>query len=130
MPPVASPGWNPIAPIQRNWDKIEPWHKGYMAIIGALGTIFTFGSAIALIVEHKGKLPKWPFTAERWNPKPTVDSNKTEEVSDEQIAEDELAEVVGVLGKRHLRSNNFAWFDEEALSQEVMNLIKRESTSL
>jgi hypothetical protein len=96
MAPTPTPEpkvWNPIAPVQDNWQKIEPWIKGYQTILGALGTIFAFGATIALIAEHKGQLPKWPFTAERWNPKPTAEKEKPAEVTDETIIEDELAQA-------------------------------------
>src|ERR1700734_3407615 len=105
--PVPEP-FNPIAPIQNNWDKISPYNKGYLAILGGIGTVFGFATAISLIVEHQGKPPKWPFTRDRWNPKPTIDGDKKEEVSEEQIVDDELAEVVGVLDKRSL-------FEEDVL---------------
>jgi hypothetical protein len=99
--PVPSPKiLNPIAPIQNNWGKIEPWVNGYQTFLGALGTVFAFAATIALIVEHKGKLPKWPFTAERWNPKPTAESGKKPEVSDEDIIEDELAVAASGAVKR------------------------------
>jgi hypothetical protein len=97
--------WNPIAPIQDNWSKIEPWHKGYMNILGGLGTIYGFFAAIALIVSHKFLLPKWPFTADRWNPKPTEvkkKEDKEEEVDKEQLIEDELAMATGGLNKRSI----------------------------
>jgi len=89
---------NPLAPIQNNWDKIEPWHNAYMNILGSLGTIFAVGSVIALIAEHKWKLPKWPFTHDRWNPKPNVDDENPPEVTEEDLIEDELAEIAAGVG--------------------------------
>ena len=128
MAPVPDPAvWNPIAPIQNNWGKIEPWQKGYMAVIGGLGTIFALASTFALIVEHKGQLPKWPFTSERWNPKPTVDSKKKAEVSEEDIVEDELAEVVGALGKRSfLEDDGLDWANDDLRNDAVTTLVKRD----
>ena len=134
MAPVPDPAvWNPIAPIQNNWDKIEPWQKGYMAVLGGLGTLFAFGSTIALIVEHKGRLPKWPFTAERWNPKPTVDKDedeKKDEVTEEQIVDDELAEVVGALNKRNLNNEDeLEWFNEDLFHESAEHFVKRQRIS-
>lgn len=133
MAPVPDPAvWNPIAPIQNNWNKIEPIQKGYMGVLGAAGVIFGFVSTIALIVEHKGQLPKWPFTSERWNPKPTVDSKKKAEVTEEDIVEDELAEVVGVLNKRNfnfLEEDKLEWFNDDLLDDTVSTLFKRDGIS-
>jgi hypothetical protein len=128
MTPVPNPAvWNPIAPIQNNWGKIEPWQKGYMTVIGGLGTIFGLASTLALIVEHKGRLPKWPFTSERWNPKPTVDSEKKAEVSEEDIVEDELAEVAGALGKRSLlEDDELDWANDDLRNDAVTSLVKRD----
>ena len=127
MAPLPEPAiWNPIAPIQNNWASIEPWHKGYMATLGALGTIFGLGATVALIVEHKGRLPKWPFTSERWNPKPTVDDKKKPEVSEEDIIEDELAEAVGALTKRSiLEDDRLEWYKDDVLDDWVSTLVKR-----
>lgn len=69
-----------------------------MNVLGGLGTIFGFASTIALIVSHNFKLPKWPFTMERWNPKPTEvkeQEEKDKEVSKETLIEDELALAAG-----------------------------------
>jgi hypothetical protein len=124
--PVPAP-WNPIAPIQNNWDKIAPWNNGYLAILGGISTIFGFATAISLIVEHKGKPPKWPFTRERWNPKPTIDGNKKEEVSDEQIVDDELAEAVGALGKRSfLQEHVLEWYPIDLVDNTATHLFKRD----
>ena len=98
-----------------------------MAVIGGLGTIFALASTFALIVEHKGRLPKWPFTSERWNPKPTVDSKKKAEVSEEDIVEDELAEVVGALGKRSfLEDDGLDWVNDDLRNDAVTTLVKRD----
>lgn len=122
--PVPEP-WNPIAPIQNNWDKISPYNKGYLAILGGIGTVFGFAAAISLIVEHKGKPPKWPFTRDRWNPKPTIEGEK-EEVTEEQLEEDELAEVVGVLDKRGLLENEvLEWYPSDFF-HDTPHLLKRE----
>ena len=129
--PVPSPKvWNPVSPVQNHWHKIEPWAKGYQSILSALGTIFAFGATIALIAEHKGQLPKWPFTAARWNPKPTVISKKPPEVSDEDILEDELAQVAaGGILKRSLgvvNSFNEGCYNEDAeLSMRGMSIVSR-----
>ena len=130
MAPVPDPAvWNPIAPIQNNWNKIEPWQKGYMAVLGGLGTIFAFASTIALIAEHRWRLPKWPFTAARWNPKPTVDKDK-DEVTDEQIVDDELAEVVGALNKRNLNEEDeLEWFNEDLYHESLAHFVKRQGIS-
>jgi hypothetical protein len=129
MPPLPAPAvWRPLAPIQNNWDKIEPWQKGYIAVLGGLGTIFTFAATIALIVEHKFKPPKWPFTSDRWNPKPTVDSDK-EEVTEEQIVEPELAQVVGTINKRDLAENELEWFDDHLLKGSVTNAFEYDGIS-
>jgi hypothetical protein len=132
MAPLPVPEiWNPIAPIQNNWAKIEPWQKGYLGIIGGVSTIFGAAAAIALIVDHGGKLPKWPFTSDRWNPKPTVDK-KEDEVSDDQLVEDELAEVVGSLGKRSLDDEELEWFDNDVLNDAIAEygkIFNRESMS-
>jgi hypothetical protein len=127
MAPVPVPApFNPIAPIQNNWDKISPWNSGYLAILGGIGTIFGFATAISLIVDHKGQPPKWPFTRERWNPKPTIDGDKKEEVTEEQIEEDEMAEVVGALGKRSFYDDELEWYDDDLFADAVSHLSKRE----
>jgi hypothetical protein len=126
MAPVPSPAvWNPIAPIQNNWGTIEPVLNGYTTILGGLGTIFAFGATLALIAEHKGKLPKWPFTAERWNPKPNIDSSE-KEVSEEDIVEDELAQVAGGLNKRNVNEDELEWFNDEIFEHSLVNLFKRD----
>jgi len=77
-----------------------------MNILRGLSTIFSFVSAIALIASHGFRLPKWPFTQERWNPKPTELKAKAEKAAEEdggteeQPVQDELAEAVGRLNKR------------------------------
>ena len=134
MTPVPDPAvWNPIAPIQNNWNKIEPWQKGYMAVLGGLGTIFAFANTLGLIASHKGRLPKWPFTAERWNPKPTVDKDNDElkdEVTEEQIVEDELSGVVGALNKRNLNDEDeLRWFNEDLFHESIGHFVKREGIS-
>ena len=111
--------WNPIAPIQENWAKIEPWQKGYMEIIGAVSTVFGAAAAVALIVDHGGKFPKWPFTKERWNPKPTVDKEE-DKVSEDQIVENELAEIVGGLGKRSLDEGELEWYDDTLFENDLV----------
>jgi hypothetical protein len=116
--------WTPVVPIQNNWDKIKPWHEGYGAVLGGLGTIFGAAAAIALIVDHKGKPPKWPFTRDRWNPKHTLDSDKEGEVTEDQILDDELAEAVEVLGKRSLYNDKLEWY-EGLLDETPSPLVKR-----
>jgi hypothetical protein len=118
MAPLPVPeAWNPIAPIQKNWDKIEPFHKGYGEVLGGLGTLFGAAAAIALIVEHGG-LPKWPFTRARWNPKPKLGDEK-DEVTEDQIVEDELAEIVGTLGKRSHGGEDLEWCNDNLLTQSI-----------
>lgn len=131
MAPVPDPAvWNPIAPIQNNWDKIEPWQKGYMAVLGSLGTVFAFAHTLALIVEHKWRLPKWPFTSTRWNPKPTVEKDKGEkndEVTEEQIVEDESTQVVSALNKRKMNDEDeLTWFNEDLFHDSVGHFVKRQ----
>jgi hypothetical protein len=133
MAPV--PAFKPLKPLQDNWDKVKPWHDRYMGVLGGLGTIFGFATAIALVVEHKFKLPKWPFKKDRWNPKPTAEKKQEEkdkeEVTEEQIMEDELAEVVGALGKREFMDDTLDWLDEDTVSLAHTNshLSKRDGTS-
>jgi hypothetical protein len=81
----------------------KPVHGNYTSVIGALGSIFGFAGAVSLLVIRKFQLPKWPFTEENWNPKPTVEKTaeeKEKEVTKEEIEEDELAIAAGGLGKR------------------------------
>lgn len=134
MAPVTSPVpnvFNPIAPIQNNWDKIEPWIKGYTSFIGSAGTVFGFAAAIALISEHGFKFPRWPFTAERWNPEPSFNNkNKKEEVTEEQIVEDELAEVVGALGRRSADENGLEWVNRELEEESNRDIFKHKGTML
>jgi hypothetical protein len=97
--------WNPLRPIQDNWPKIEKVQGKYSSLLGGLGVLFGFVASLALIVEHNFKLPKWPFTKDRWFPKPTEvkeqEGKETEEVTEEDLIEDELAEVAaGGLKKR------------------------------
>ena len=133
MPPVAE--WRPLSPIQDNWKSIAPAHKGYMSILGALGTIFGFASTIALIVEHSGKLPRWPFTRERWNPKPSSekkkdkDKDKEDEVSEEDLVADELAEIAGGL-KRSLIDADLELLEHALFHDNSMaEFVKRDSNS-
>jgi hypothetical protein len=125
MAPVPDPEptpFHPLAVVKDNWDSISPVLHGYNTILGALGSVFAFASAIALIVQH-GQPPKWPFTKERWNPRPSIkEPNKTEEVTDEQLIEDELAEVAGAVRKRALLVK---WLDDGTRTLE-----KREGISL
>jgi hypothetical protein len=101
-----------------------------LEVIGDISTVFGAAAAIALIVDHGGKLPKWPFTGDRWNPKPTVDK-KEDEVSEDQLVEDELAEVVGSLGKRSLDEKELEWFNDDVLNDaiEFGKLFKRDGMS-
>jgi len=76
-----------------------------MSVLGGLSTIFGFASAIALIVSHDFRLPKWPFTRERWNPKPAEVKEKEkaaeeDAIPEEQPIQDELVEAVRRLIKR------------------------------
>ena len=116
MAPVAEPEpVNLLHPVQDNWDKINPALNTYNKVLGGLGTVFSFAAAIALIVNHDFRFPKWPFTAERWNPKPDVDKDaaeKADEVTEEQIIEDELAEVAAGLAKRALQERPLRWVDD------------------
>lgn len=133
MPPVAE--WRPLSPIQDNWKNIAPAHKGYMSILGALGTIFGFASTIALIVEHSGKFPRWPFTRERWNPKPSSekkkdkDKDKEDEVSEEDLVADELAEIAGGLKKRSLTDEDLELLEQALLHDSMVEFVKRDSNS-
>jgi len=100
-----TPDWNPklIKPIQDAWPKIEPVQKTYMNVLSGLTSIFGFASAIALIASHKFQPPKWPFTSEHWNPKPTAQKKKEErekEITDKELREDELAAAAGGIVKR------------------------------
>jgi hypothetical protein len=82
---------------------VKPVHGNYMNVIGALGSIFGFAGAVSLLVIRKFQLPKWPFTEENWDPKPTVEKTseeKKKEVTEEELEEDELAIAAGGLGKR------------------------------
>lgn len=103
-----TPDWNPgfIKPLQDAWPKIAPVHKTYMNTLRGLGSIFGFASAIALIVSHKFQPPKWPFTSELWNPKPTAEKKaeeKEKEVTEEELIEDELAAAAGgLIAKRSM----------------------------
>lgn len=128
MTPV--PGkFQPLKPIQDNWESIKPWQDGYMNILSGLGTVFGFAAAVALVVSHKFKLPKWPFKKDRWNPKPTAEKKAEEkakeEVSDDQIMEDELAGVVGALGKREFLVDGEDWLAEDIVSEPIASLSKR-----
>jgi len=107
---------NPLQPIQDNWDTIKPWTSAYNKVLGALGTLFGFATAVALIVDHDWQLPKWPFTEERWHPKPTIEkeAGDEEEVSEDQLVDDVLAEVAGGVKKRGLVE------DEEELFEEFL----------
>jgi len=76
-----------------------------MNILRGLSTIFSFVSAIALIASHGFRLPKWPFTQERWNPKPTElkkeeKAAEEEAGTEEQPVQDESAEAIRRLNKR------------------------------
>jgi len=102
-----TPDWNPklIKPIQDAWPKIEPVHKTYMNVLSGLTSIFGFASAIAMIAYHKFRPPKWPFTSENWNPKPTKQKKKEErekEITDKELGEDELAAAAGGIIKRSI----------------------------
>src|SRR5271155_3456091 len=130
MAPVAE--WRPLSPIQDNWKTLAPVHKGYMSILGALGTIFGFASTIALIVEHSGKFPRWPFTRERWNPKPSSekkkdkDKDKEDEVSEEDLVADELAEIAGGLKKRSLTDEDLELLEQALFHGSMNEIVKRD----
>ena len=66
---VIKRGINILAPIQGNWDKIEPIKNGYMSFLTALSTIFAAAATVAMIIRHNG-VPQNPFTKEKWNPEP------------------------------------------------------------
>src|SRR5579862_1094678 len=123
MAPVPKPEpVNLLHPIQHNWDKISPTLSTYNQVLGGLGTIFSFASAIALIVSHDFRFPKWPFTQDRWYPKPDVDKTEAEskdEVTEEQIIEDELAEVAAGLAKRSVHARELKWVDRELVSDDL-----------
>jgi hypothetical protein len=101
-----TPDWDApfIKGIQRNWhDHIKPAHDTYHHFLSSLLSIFGFASAISLLCLHKFQLPKWPFTEEHWNPKPTVEKTKEEkekEVTEEELEEDEMALAAGGIVKR------------------------------
>ena len=122
--------FQPFKPIQDNWEAIKPWQDGYMNILNGLGTIFGFAAAVALVVSHKFRLPKWPFKKDRWNPKPTAEKKAEEkakeEVSEDQLMEDELAGVVGALGKREFLLDADDWLDEDIVSEPIAFLSKRD----
>src|SRR6202021_720864 len=112
MSPIPTTNLNPLSPLQNNWDKITPWVNGYNKILGGLGTIFGFASAIALIASHKFHPPKWPFKGSHWHPKPDIlgsDDWRQQEIDEEIILEDELAEVAAGLRKRDII--NLDWTD-------------------
>jgi hypothetical protein len=90
--------WNPLSGVGDWYARIEVPDMVYSMILGGLSTVMGFAGVVALLVEKGFKLPKWPFTKERWNPKPNVDKDKkTEEVTEEDILDDELALVAGGL---------------------------------
>ena len=133
MAPVPDPSPNPkpinvLEPVQHNWDKIDPWLGRYNQVLGGLGTVFGFASAIALIASHGFKPPKWPFTSERWNPKPNVEKDeeeKAEEVTEEDLVEDELADVAAAgLAKRELHQRELN-FEHDFVSDDYFYLEKR-----
>jgi hypothetical protein len=128
MSPIPQPATiRPLGPIQDAWPKIGPIHKSYMGILGAVGTVMGFASSIALIVAHGGKLPKWPFTGDRWNPKPSSEKDKDEkkdDVTEEDILEDELAQLGGALAKR-----SFIDIDEDLLHDFMAEILHRDSLS-
>jgi hypothetical protein len=116
--------WNPLRPIQDKWDKIEDVQGKYSALLGGIGIVFGFVASLALVVEHNFKLPKWPFTKERWFPKPTEvkerEGKETEVVTEEDLIEDELAEVAGAAGGLKKRYLEFKWvMDHPVISRRV-----------
>ena len=91
-------GWNPISGVADWYVRIQGVDMIYSMVLGGLTTVMGFAGVVALLVEKGFKLPKWPFTKERWNPKPNVDNDEEmEEVTEEDILDDELAQVAGGL---------------------------------
>jgi hypothetical protein len=102
-----------------------------MSFLGALGTVFGFASTVALIVEHGGKLPKWPFTGEHWNPKPSSEKKKDkdkdeDEVTEEDLVADELAEIAGGLKKRSLTDEDLELLEEALFHGSMAEIVKRD----
>jgi len=132
MAPVAE--WRPLSPIQDNWKTLAPVHKGYMSFLGALGTIFGFASTIALIVEHGGKFPRWPFTKDHWNPKPSSEKKKDkdkdkkddDDVTEEDLVADELAQIAGGLKKRSLTDEDLELLEEALFHGSMNEIVKRD----
>jgi len=90
--------WNPLAGVADWYVTYEPFAHVYTMVLGGLSTVMGFAGVVALVAEKGFKLPKWPFTKERWNPKPNVDNDEEmEEVTEEDILDDELAQVAGGL---------------------------------
>lgn len=95
--------WNPLSGVSDFYVRngLEGYNILLNAVMGGLTTIMGFAGVVALVVEKGFKLPKWPFTKERWNPKPDVDKDeKKDEVTEDDILDDELAQVAGGLVKR------------------------------
>lgn len=96
--------WNPLRGVSDFYVRHELEEISYTVldcVMGGLTTIMGFAGVVALVVEKGFKLPKWPFTKERWNPKPNVDKEeKKDEVTEDDILDDELAQVAGGLRKR------------------------------
>jgi len=100
-----------------------------MAFLGALGTVFGFASTIALIVEHGGKLPRWPFTREHWQPKPSSEKKKDkkeDEVTEEDLVADELAQMAGGLKKRSLTNEDLELLEEALFRRSLGDFVKRD----
>ena len=90
--------WNPLGGVANWYARFEPIAILYSKVLGGLTTVMGFAGVVALLVEKGLKLPKWPFTKERWHPKPNVDKDeKTEEVTEDDILDDELAQLAGGL---------------------------------
>jgi hypothetical protein len=90
--------WNPLSGVADWYVDIQLFDKIYGMVLGGLSTVLSFAGVVALVAEKGFKPPKWPFTKERWNPKPNVDNDKEEEeVTEEDILDDELAQIAGGL---------------------------------
>lgn len=117
--------WTPHRPIEDNWDKIADVQGKYSDLLGGIGLFFGFGASVALIVEPNFKLPKWPFTKERWFPKPTEvkdeERKETEEVTEEDLIEADLAEVAGAAGALKRRNLEFEWMTHHPVISQRQN---------
>jgi hypothetical protein len=124
--------WNPFKGIQQQWAIHGPTELYYRLALGALSTIFGMAGVVGLVMSHGWKPPRWPFTKERWNPKPDVDDEEDEEakkekdkITEDEILADELAQVAGGLAKRELDFETLLDEDLELLSKRDGIILSR-----